>query len=500
MENSYLTYIMSNKLVYYSTSMIFLLSAIIFNTIFNYIAKILIAQFTSIDVLGNFFIIMSETQTIAIIVALGLFQTLVIEIPRYKFKQRLNKIVSALLYSTLMGVVLLLSSIILFFFLNYRDTITFSFFVTSSSLIFLCLQSVFNGLKKFNYLFANNIIQGTIFISLISIFIKNLSIESLSFFLFISYFGSSVIILFFYIFFSNKHLVSVIFHKFLKNLNITIISFSKRRFNLLFITLFSELNEYLVLKIPQQFGYINETTYIGIGRGIAAITFIIPRVIFSSVSPIISTNYKKNNKNEIYKIFQESLMILYLLQGITVILFSNFGNYILLLFYGWEYYFSSIPIFLFFLFIYVIISIKQILYAFLANTNKEKKATIGRILSLIVFCLFTFIFIFNSVDIIISIIISYFIGMLLQFIIYYYFVIISMEQYKTSEFKNMILWIILMTINIILASILYVYVSNIFIRIAIFLVNIIFYILFVYMIKLTNYKSLFLKIRTLFTQ
>jgi len=490
---------MSNKLVYYSTSMIFLLSSIIFNTIFNYVAKILIARFTSIDVLGNFFVLMSETQTLAIFVALGLFQTLVIEIPRYKSKQRLNKIVSALVYSGFMGLVLLISSIILFFSINYRDTITFSLFVTSSNLIFLCLQSVFNGLKKFNYLFVNNIIQGTIFLSLISIFIKNLSIESLSFFLFISYFISSITILFFYILFSNKHFVSEVFHMFLKDLNITMISFSKRRFNLLFITLFSELNEYLVLKIPHQFGYINETTYIGIGRGIASIIFIIPRVIFSSVGPIISTNYKKNNKNEIYKIFQESLLILFLLQGITVILFANFGNYILLLFYGCEYYFSSIPLFLFFLFIYVIRSIKRIFYAFLSNTNKEKQATIGRILSLIVFCLFSFFFIFISVDIMISIIISYFLGILLQFIIYYYFVIISMEQYKSSEFKNMILWIILMTLNIILASIIYVYVSNIFIRITIFLVNIVFYILFVYMIKLIDYKSLFLKIRTLFT-
>jgi len=495
-----MNYIMSNKLVYYSTSMFFLFLSIIFNTIFNYLAKILIARSTSIEVLGNFFIIMSETQTLAIFVALGLFQALVIEIPRYNSKQRLNKIVSAFLYSCFMGLVLLMSSIILFFSVNYSDTVTFSLFVTSSGLIFLCLQSIFNGLKKFKHLFANNIIQGTIFLSLISIFIKDLSIESLSFFLFISYFSSSIIVLSFFIFFSNKHLLSEIFNMFLKNLNIKMISFSKRRFNLLFITLFSELNEYLVIKIPQQFGYINETSYIGIGRGIAAIIFIIPRVIFSSVSPIISTNYKKNNKDELYKIFKESLMILFLLQGITVIFFANFGNYILLLFYGFDYYFNSIPIFFFFLFIYVIMSIKQIFYAFLANTNKEKQATIGRFLSLIVFCLFSLFFIINSIDIIISIIISYFLGLLLQFITYYYFVIMSLDQYKTSEFKSMILWIILMTINIILACTSYIHINSILLRIAIFLINIIIYILFTHIIKLTNYKSLFLEIRTLLTK
>ena len=173
---------MSKKTAHYSSGIAFLFLSTLLNSLILFASKILIARNSAFDLYGYFSIIFSESQSLSIIMAFGLFTLVRIELPRINKEEKYSLLTSSLIYIAIFSAISLIVSPIIYF-LSTGTTYGYSFFLCAIISFFMLFQAVFVGLQKFFYYFLMSSIQSLSFFILVVSTYKNLNIELLTLFL-----------------------------------------------------------------------------------------------------------------------------------------------------------------------------------------------------------------------------------------------------------------------------------------------------------------------------
>jgi len=195
------------------------------------------------------------------------------------------------------------------------------------------------------------------------------------------------------------------------------------------------------VKIPEFLGYVEDSAYLSIARGIATFLILIPNVVSSSIGPLISKNYSLKKEGQINQVLREGLTIIYFFLGISVIVFAFHGDFIITILYGESYLESAGIIYYVFLIGIVVQSLTISISIFLINSNQEKRYAIGRYILLISFFISVIILLLISNQVSITLSISFIVGYIAELIVFIYY-IQKKNQKVNLNLRNLSLWLI----------------------------------------------------------
>jgi len=448
-------------------------------------SRIIIARFSSPDIYGLFSVIWNEMTLIATIALFGLGQQLTINLPREDSKKRRESIFSTIIYATIIGSISLIVSIILYV-VNNSSTYKYSLLIAAVYIGFLFFQFIFIGLKDFIGYFIQVVVQSVSMFILIVILRNVLTIEKMIYVTFSSV-GLSILTSIIYFILKNKSFRTIFKTK------INLFDFSKKRFNLFLVDITNSIIFYLLLKLPQIIINNSFAGFVNIAFSLTALLIIPAQMIAVAVGPRISKNFHENELDKLHKSFRISLSILYIIQGIILLVFSYFGVYFIELLYGYEYIAGARIIFYGFLFAAILDSFNYIYAIYIRNTNNEKLFTIGKILSLFAFVIpgVVFLLIFNGVFIQTAVPIAYLISTLTLLAFYFFYTLKLNSKIVKRDILTFIMWITFMLSNVIISLIVVHYLQNWVFVLIVFLANLILFILYLVFTKTVNLKSIF---------
>ncbi len=488
-----LKFSMSKKAKYYSSSITLLLLSTILNSLFLFGSRIIIARFvSSVDLFGYISIIISEAQSVSLIMTLGLFAIIQIELPRSEGSERKSLISSSMFYVSIVSFLSLISSIVVFL-VNSESTYGYSLIVCSLVSFFFLFQAFFIGLKKFEYHLMSSLIQGSVFLIFIAIFRNNLNLILLTVFLFVSYLLSLLILsLVFYLKHKSKIREGLPF----KKSDFNIFRFNKQRFYLIIVMVTNTLKSYLILKIPQLLGFVEESAYLSIARGVAILLMMLPNVVSSSVGPLISRSFSLNEFEKTNQSLREGMSINYLFLGLGAVVLAYFGDSIILLLYGEGYSINAGVLFYIFLVAMIINSVSKITSTFLLNSKQEIIFAIGRLLSLVFFVGIEIAILYTTNAVSVAVSMAFMISFIIELIIYYYFIVRKNDYYNYYDLKNISLWfLIIFTSSFLGFYFTYYHDFNYLIRFSLLTANIIIFILYLWLTRIINFKQIFIVIK-----
>ncbi len=469
---------------YFSASLIFLLLSHAISLLARMGSRIIIARFSSPDIYGLFSVIWNEMTLISTIALLGLGQQLTINLPRENSQKKRESVYSAVIYATIIGSISLIISIILFV-VNNTSTYKYSFLISAFYICFLFFQFIFIGLKDFRGYFIQMVVQSVSMLILIIILRNTLTIDKMIYCTFGSV-GVSILISIFYLIFKAKSVRTIFSTK------INIFDFSKKRFNLFLVDITNSVIFYFLLKLPQIIISNSFAGYVNIAFSLTALLIIPAQMIAVAVGPRISKDFHENKLDELHKSFRISLSILYIMQGIILLVFSYFGEYFIEILYGDEYIAGARIIFYGFLLVVVIDSFNYLYSIYIRNTNHEKIFTIGKLLSLVAFVIPEVIFLstFNGENIQTAVPLAYLISTLSLLAFYFFYSIKLNSKLEKRDIVTFIMWIAFMLSNVIISLIVVHYLENwIFILLAL-IANLIIFILYLVFSRTINLKSI----------
>ncbi len=478
---------MSEKLKYYSYSMFFLFLSNITSSIFLFISRIIIARFATPELFGYVSIIISESQMFSLFLSLGLFSIITIELPRSNNREKFSSILSSILYFAIFSIFSLIISFIIFY-LNSGSTYSYSFLVCAAINFFNLIIAILIGLKKFSLVFISNFIQSFLFFFLLFNFRSNLNLANIVNYLFLS-FLLSFFIPFLILFFRYKDEIK----RYIYNSDFKvkrIFGFNKQRFFLYIIVIVNSIHSYLVVKIPEFLGYVEDSAYLSISRGIVTFLVLIPSVVSRSIGPLIS-KYSFKKEGQINQVLREGLTIIYFLIGISVIVFAFHGDFIITFLYGANYLESAGIIYYVFLIGIVVQSLTIIYSTFLAYSKQEKSYAIGRFILLIFFFISVPVLLLISNQVSITVSISFIVGYIAELIVFLYY-IQKKNQNINLNLRNLSLWIIFIISSIFLGMFCSLILNfTQMTKFIISLANLAIFILFASIIKLVKFRELY---------
>jgi len=470
---------------YFSVSLIFLLLSQVILLLARLGSRIIIARFSSPDIYGLFSVIWNEMTLISTIALLGLGQQLTINLPRETSQKKRESVFSAVLYAIIIGSISLIVSIVLFV-VNNTGNFKFSFLIAAFYISFFFLQFIFIGLKDFLGYFIQVAIQSVSMLILIIILRKILTIENIVYVTFGSI-GLSILISIIYLISKTKSVKTIVSTK------INLFDFSKKRFNLFLVDITTSVIFYLLLKLPQII--INNTFagYVNIAFSITSMIIVPAQILAIVVGPRISKDFHENELNKLQKSLRISFSILYIIQGIILLVFSYFGGEFIELLYGSEYIAGTMIIFYGFLFAVIVDSFNYLYAIYIRNTNNERLFTIGKILSLFAFVIpeVIFLFTFNKANIQIAIPIAYLISTLSLLAFYFFYTIKLNSKLIKKDIVDFFLWFVFMLCNIIASFIVVHYLQNWVFILIVLIANLIIFILYLVLTRIINPKSIF---------
>lgn len=345
------------------------------------------------------------------------------------------------------------------------------------------------GLKKFSLVFVSNFIQSFLFFFLLFYFRNDLNLANIVNYLFLSYL-LSFFIPFLMLFFRYKNgIKKYIYYSDFKVKKI--FKFNKQRFFIFSIIIVNSIHSYLVVKIPEFLGYVEDSAYLSISRGITTFLILIPNVVSLSIGPIISKDYSLKKEGQINQVLREGLTIIYFLIGISVIIFAFHGDFIINILYGERYLESAGIIYYIFLIGVVANSLIIPISAFLINSKQEKRYAIGRYILLISFFISVAVLLLNSNQVSITISISFIVGYIAELIVYIYY-IQKKNQNINLNLRNLSLWLIFIISSIFLGMFCSLILN--FTQITKFIIsfaNLAIFILFASITKLVKFKEIY---------
>jgi len=448
-------------------------------------SRIIIARYSSVDIYGLFSVIWNEMTFISTIALLGLGQHLTINLPRENREEKIKSVSSALLYSSSMGAIALVISII-FYIVNLTNTYKYSTLVSVLFIIFLFVQFTFIGLKDFLGYFIQILTQSLTMFLLILILRKILTIEIMVYITL----GSilfSIILSFIYLILRNKNSL-----KSISLSDIKIFDFSKKRIYLFLVDIVNSIILYLLLKIPQVMISNSLAGFTNVAFSLVTFLLIPPQMISIALGPKISKDFHESRISELNNSFRLSLGLLYIIQGIAIIVFSYFGNYFIKLLYGNEYIAGSFLIFYGFLLAIIIDSFNYPFALYIRNTNHEGLFALGRIISLVCFIVSAplMVYFFGSyVDLAIPI--AYFISTISLLTVYFFSTMKFNERFESKDVKNITVWLAFIFVSLISAMLATNFIVNQYFVFLILFGNLFLFGLFIVITKIINIKSIF---------
>ena len=478
---------------YFSASLFFLILSKIISLTFRLGSRIIIARFTSVEIYGIFSVIWNEIFLISTISLIGLGQLLTIDLPRFENEDKQKLIITSIFYSIVLGF-LSFSVSIIFFLLKSDNTLLYSSFISMVFILFQIFQFIFIGLKDFLGYFINLFSQNFIFMIFIAIFRKKLSLKIIVLIVFISVFGSLILSS---IFLFSKHNISV---KGIFKQRSNIFSFSKRRIYLFIVDIVNTMILYLLLKLPLIFVNASLSAYVNIAFSVISFVIIPPQMISTSMGPLISKESLSKDRRKMNNILRIGLSLIFVAQGITIIVFSHLGIPFIQLLYGNEYLVGSIFIFFSFLFTTTIDTLNYPYGFYLRNTNNEKIFSIGKIISLFVFIIFGVLFLIFMNQKGIGISIAYFLDIAFLFAFYFYFTVKRNPNHGLLDIRRLLLWMLFILLSVIGSIYVNHLISNLLHISLIMISNIILFVGFIILFKIINVKSLLKEAKILIKQ
>ena len=478
----------SERLRYFSISIFFLILSQIAGQLFRFVARIIIARYTNTDLYGEFSVIWNEMLFVGLAVLIGLGQQLTIDLPRKEKKDKNHIIYSALIYSIILSVITGVIALILNL-VNINSTYKYSMIISAFYVLFLLSQFVLIGIKDFFGIFLLNLIQNSSFLILIVLFRNNLTIDNIVY----STAGSILlasISLIAYIFLRHRYSIKEINKKELK-----IFDFSIKRLYLFIVDVVEGLMIYLLVKLPQVFLGSTYAAFISVAFSVMSFVVIIPQIITIALGPLVSEEFNKNNHAKMHASFRTSMSLIYVLQGIILLIFTYFGNSIIELLYGPEYIDGTFFIFYGFLLAVIIDSFIYPIGLYIRNTNHENLFGIGRIISLFTFVSLELLLLFLMKDTM-AIPIAYFISKLVLLSFYLFSIIKNNEKFDTIDVRKLLTWLLIIFTSFISAIIANHYLDNIYYLILVSFIHIVLIILVIPLIKIVNLKNLITDIKS----
>ena len=188
------------------------------------------------------------------------------------------------------------------------------------------------------------------------------------------------------------------------------------------------------------------------------------------------------------------MSIIYVLQGITVLIFTYFGNIFIEILYGSEYVNGTFLIFYGFLFAVIIDSFTYPLGLYIRNTNHENLFGIGKIISVFVFIGLELLLLFLMKDTM-AIPIAYFVSKLALLAFYLFSIKKNNEKFDTIEVRKLLTWLLVILPSFISAILVNHYLDNIYYLILVSAIHIVLIIFVIPLIKIVNLKNLITDIK-----
>lgn len=478
---------------YFTTSLIFLFLAQAISLLIRMGSRIIIARFSSPDIYGLYSVIWNEMTLISTIALLGLGQQLTINLPRENNEKKKQSILSAIIYASIMGIVSLIISII-FYFLKINNSYKFSFLISALFIIFLFIQFIFIGLRDFLGFFIQSVTQNLSMFIIIIIIREILTLDIIVYVL-LSSIGFSVLFSALYILIRTKMSLQKI-----KQIKIKLLDFNKKRISLFLVDIINSLIFYLLLKLPQIIIGNSYAGFVNIAFSLVAFLIIPPQMIAIALGPKISEYFHNSRLDKLQNSFRMSFSILYIFQGIIVIVFTFFGDFFLELLYGNEYLVRSRIIFYGFLLAVIIDSFNYQFAFYIRNTDNEKLFAIGKIISLIAFIIpeITLLFVLNDY-IQAAVPVAYLISTLSLLAFYFFFTLKLNKNYEKQDLRIFLSWLAFIFINNILALVTIVFIQNLLYVLFITLGNILIFIIYLIISKTINFKILIKDLKEIFS-
>lgn len=474
---------------YFSASLVFLILSNLISILIRMGSRIIIARYSDVDLYGLYSVIWTEMTFISTIALLGLGQQLTIILPREGKEEKKKSIVTALSFSTIIGILTLITSILLFVF-QIDTTYKFSILISTVFIMFLFVQFIFIGLKDFLGYFIQIVVQSTSMFILIIILRKILTIDILVY-ITLGSIGLSIIISLIYLQVKTKSTI-----KSFSILEIRKFRFSKKQLSLFLVDIVNSVILYLLLKLPQLIVGNYLAGYINVAFSIIAFLMILPQMLAAAVGPKFSEDYFATRFTSLNNSFRISMSLLYFMQGILLIIFSYLGYFFIEILYGFEYLSGSRIIFFGFILVAIIDSLNYPYALYVRNTNHEGLFAIGKIISLAVFILPAFLLLFLLENYLsLAIPIAYFISIATLFVIYFFFTIKLNNELEREDIKKLLFWLIIMFSSYIIASISNFVIQKLIYLFLICLGNMILFFVILILLNIINIKSLFKDIK-----
>lgn len=447
-------------------------------------SRIIIARFTSVDLYGLYSVIWNEMTFVSTLALFGLGQQLTINLPRENREEKINSVLSTIIYSAIVSTISLIISIILYS-IQIDTTYKYSTLIAAFFTLFLFIQFILIGLKDFLGYFIQSVLQSLSLFLLIVIFRNNLTIELLVYMTFGSVLFSTVTVIIY------KLLKSKISLKNLTFSNIKILDFSRKRINLFLVDIVNSVIIYLLLKLPQIMVGNSLAGYTNVAFSIVSFIIIIPQMISISLGPKISKDYFNNEFSKLHYSFRLSLTLLYFFQGIIVIIFSYFGVFFIDILYGNDYVIGSKIIFYSFLLSVIVDSLNYPYALYIRNTNHEGLFAIGKIISLFAFVI-PEIILLSVLDVYIDIAVpvAYLFSTISLLSFYFFYTIKLNIKFEKRDARSFLLWFLMMFVSSILALVLNHYIKNQIFLFLLMLLNLVIFLGYLVINKSLKPKSL----------
>ena len=474
---------------YFTASLVFLVLSKVISLLFRMGSRIIIARYSSVDIYGLFSVIWNEMTFISTVALLGLGQSLTINLPRENREEKINSVLSALMFSLIVGVISLVISLI-FYIINLDNTYKYSALISTFFIIFLFVQFVFIGLKDFLGYFIQILTQSlTMFILII--ILRNILTIDLMVYLTFGSIAFSLIISFIYLLLRTK--ISL---KSISLSDLKIFNFSKKRLSLFLVDIVNSIILYLLLKIPQVMVNNSLAGYINVAFSLVTFLLIPPQMISIVLGPIISKDFHESRISELNNSFRLSLGLLYIIQGIAIIVFSYFGNFFIKLLYGNEYITGSFLIFYGFLLAIIIDSFNYPFAFYIRNTNHERLFALGKIISLVCFIVPAPLMLYFFDDFVnLAIPVAYLISITSLLSFYFFYTIKLNERFELKDVKNITVWLAFVFISLISAMLTVNFIANQYYVLLILFGNLIAFGGFIVITKIINIKSIFIDLK-----
>ncbi len=475
---------------YFAKSLTFLILARGISLLFRLVSRIIIARFSSTEVFGAYSVIWNEVAFVSTVVLIGLGQQLTIELPRKDETTKSKLIYSSIFYALIVGILSAVISLV-FYLIRSDNTFLFSMFISAIFITFLVMQFIFIGLKDFLGYFILIATENILLLVFILIFRKNLSVQLLVLGLFITTIISVLISVLYLI---KKHKIS---WKILIKQKKSIFKFSKRRIYLFIVDIVNSGILYLLVKIPQLIENVTLSAYVSVAFSIMSFVLIIPQIISTSMGPLLSENYFKNDTVKLNSNLRTGSSLLYVSQGLINIIFAFFGGLLIKILYGNTYYINAYSMYAVFLVAMIADSFKNVVGVLIRNTDNEDKFALGKLISFFAFIIVEVIALiyFDSKGI--GIAFAYYINVSILLIYYMFFAIKINKQYNKNDLRKFILWFVFNMIIVNVGLVFSQRIQKLYILIIVTLAAIVVFSLFLVLMKVINVKAISEDFKTL---